>query len=209
MHLNVDFTSLYAAVHRMGADAVEPSFVVRREMAQIDPIDVEIEEGIEVDSSEVGSTDNGLLTYKGRQVLLYIQDHGSRIQDVLDNRQDGNKFHVAYCRTLREMHSDGRYERYVVTNDLSREFYIKGYDYNTGVRIDGKARLKVCKNCLDKLDYWFPKRTRDQTVAEFDLEAFFAKHKSSFPHTPRRRAGKFDGPAQARLAAMTTKERTR
>ena len=209
MHLNVDFTSLYAAVNRMGADAVEPGFVIRKKMVRLDPIDIELEAGIEVDSSEVDSTDNGLLTYKGRQVLLYIQDHRSKIQDVLNNRKDGNKFHVVYCRTLREMHSDGRYERYVVTNDLSGEFYITGYDYDTRSPIDGKARLKVCKNCLDKLDYWLPRRTRDQTVAEFDLEVFFAKYKSSFPHIPRRRAGVFDDPVQAHLAARTTKERTK
>lgn len=198
MYLNVDFTSLYAAVNRMGADTVNPGFVIRREMVRLDPIDVELEEGIEIDSSEVGSTDNGLLTYKGRQVLLYIQDHRWKIQDVLDNRKDGNKFHVVYCSTLEEMHSEGRYERYVVTNDLSGEFYITGKDYDTRARINGKARLKVCKNCLRKLNYQEYQshgRDRDRIVAEFDLEAFFVKYKSSFPHMPRRRVGEFDGPA--------------
>ena len=87
MYLNVDFERLYAAVRRMGADSVDPDLVVRREMSQIDPIDIQLEEGIEVDLSEVGVTDNGLFIYRGRQVLLYIQDHGGRVQDVLDNRR--------------------------------------------------------------------------------------------------------------------------
>ena len=193
MYLNVDFERLYAAVRRMGADSVDPDLVVRRGVTKIDPIDIQLEEGIEVDLSEVGVTDNGLFIYKGRQVLLYIQDHGRRVQDALDNGDSGRRFHVAYCRTLEEMHSKGRYERYVATNDLSGEFYIAGYGYDSREPINGKTRLKVCKNCLSKLEYWRAGRTRDQIVAEFDLKAFFATYQSSFPYMPSRRAGEFDG----------------
>lgn len=193
MYLNVDFEGLYAAVRRMGADSVAPDLVVRRGMAKIDPIDIQLEEGIQVNLSEVGVTSNGLFIYRERQVLLYIQDHGTGVQDALDSGDSGRKFHVAYCRTLEEMHSRGRYERYVATNDLSGEFYITGYDFDSRERIDGKTRLKVCKNCLGKLNYRHVGRTRDQTVAAFDLEVFFDKYKSFFPHMPRRRAGQFDG----------------
>jgi hypothetical protein len=193
VYLNVDFERLYAAVRRMGADSVDPDLVVRRGVTKIDPIDIQLEEGIEVDLSEVSVTDNGLFIYKGRQVLLYIQDHGRRVQDALDDGDSGRRFHVAYCRTLEDMRSKGRYERYVATNDLSGEFYIAGYDYDSREPINGKTRLKVCKNCLSKLEYWRAGRTRDQIVAEFDLEAFFDTYKSFFPHMPRRRAGEFDG----------------
>ena len=56
MYLNVDFEGLYAAVRRMGADSVAPDLVVRRGMAKIDPIDIQLEEGIQVNLSEVGVT---------------------------------------------------------------------------------------------------------------------------------------------------------
>ena len=193
MYLNVDFERLYAVVRRMGADSVDPDFAVHREVVQIDPIDIKLEEGIEVKLSEDNVTDNGLFIYRGRQVLLYIQDHGGRVQDALDNGSNGKKFHVAYCRTLEDMCGSGRYGRYVATNDLSGEFYITGYDSDTRERIDGKTHLKVCKNCLNKLNYRRTGRTLDQIVAEFDLEAFFDTYKSFFPHMPRRRAGEFDG----------------
>ena len=193
MYLNVDFEGLYVAVRRMGADSVNPDLVVRRGVTKIDPIDIQLEEGIEVDLSKVEVTDNGLFIYKGRQVLLYIQDHGGRVQAALDDGYEGNKFHVAYCQTLEKMHSRGRYERYVATNDLNGEFYITGYDCDTKERIDGRTRLKVCKNCLGKLNYRRAGRTLDQIVEAFDLEAFFDTYKSFFPHMPRRRAGEFDG----------------
>lgn len=198
MYLNVDFEGLYAAVRRMGADSVDPDFVVRRKMAKIDPIDIQLEEGIQVNLSEVGVTNNGLFIYRGRQVLLYIQDHRGGVQGALDNGSVGNKFHVAYCQTLEEMRGKGRYERYVATNDLSGEFYIAGHDPDSGKNIDGRTRLKVCKNCLGKLYYQkyrrrIDRRILDRSVAAFDLETFFDKYKSFFPHMPSRRAGKFDG----------------
>lgn len=201
MHINVDFEGLYAAVRRMEADSVDPGFVVRLEMARIDPIDIRLEKGIKVTLSEVTGPDNELLTYKGRQVLLYIQDHGVHVQDALDNGSKGKKFHVANCRTLEDKRSTGRYERYVTTNNLSGEFYITGHDDSEAkVKIEGRTRLKVCKNCLNKLDYQQYRLTRradprtcDQIVAEFDLKAFFATYQSSFPHMPSRRAGQFDG----------------
>ena len=190
MYLNVDFEELYAAVRRMGADSVAPDLVVRRGMAKIDPIDIQLEEGIQVNLSEVGVTNNGLFIYRERQVLLYIQDHRGGVQGALDNGSVGNK--------LEEMRGKGRYERYVATNDLSGEFYIAGHDPDSGKSIDGRTRLKVCKNCLSKLYYQkyrrrIDRRTLDRSVAAFDLEAFFDKYKSFFPHMPRRRAGQFDG----------------
>ena len=193
MHLNVNFEGLYAAVRRMEADSVDPDFVVRREMVQSGPIYIRLKEGIEVDLSEVNVTDNGLFTYKGHQVLLYIQDHGNRVWNALNNGGNGNKFHVAYCGTLKNMRSMGRYERYVATNDLSGEFYITGY--NSRERIEGKTRLKVCKNCLGRLEQYRRAdwRTQNRMAEAFDLETFFDTDQSFFPHIPSRRAGEFDG----------------
>ncbi len=197
MNLTVSFEDLYAEVRRMGANSVEPELVVQREMIQFDPIDVQLEEGIEVELSEVEVTAQGLFSYKGRQILLYIQDHRVRVQETLDNGGVGNKFHVAHCRTLEDMDSKRRYERYVATNELGGYFYITGYDFDTKEKREGKARLNVCKNCLRKLNYQNYRRVshhdRNQMVAEFDLKAFFAKYESSFRYMPRRRAGAFDG----------------
>ena len=198
MYINVNFEGLYAAVRRIEADSIDPGFVVRLEMARINPIDIHLEKGIKVALSEVAEPDNELLTYKGRQVLLYIQDHGVSVQDALDNGSKGNKFHVAYCRALQKMHDKGRYKRYVTTNNLSGEFYITGHDDSEAkARVEGRTRLRICKNCLGKLDYQQYRRadlrTRDRMVEDFDLKRFFDTYQSSFPHIPSRRAGEFDG----------------
>ena len=69
------------------------------------------------------------------------------------------------------MRGKGRYERYVATNDLSGEFYIAGHDPDSGKNIDGRTRLKVCKNCLGKLNYRHAGRTRDQiTISDANAQ---------------------------------------
>ena len=195
MPLNVDISGLREAVRHMGAESVDVGTIVNLTTTPSPPIDIELGTGIKVDLSEV-ETDNGLLSYQGRQILLYIQDHGDRIQEVLENEDEGNKFHIAYCRTLEDMQSQGRFERYVATNDLTGNFFITGFDGGNAAERDGHAYLKVCKNCLTKLNYqgYYDKhRARFQIFTDFDLEKFFCAYSSFFPHMPSRRAGAFDG----------------
>jgi hypothetical protein len=95
MILNVDFGALDDALRRMGAKPVEP--LPPEPVQPIDPIDIELEKGVVLPTLKDVETHNGLLSYKGRQILLYIQDHGGKAQDALDDGQKGNKFHFADC----------------------------------------------------------------------------------------------------------------
>lgn len=192
MRIDVDFSHLWNAVRHMGADTVEVDFDVTRKITAVDPIDVRLEMGEEVDLSAI-DTDDGLLSYEGRQVLLYIQDHGRNVQDALEDGSKGRKFHVAYCRTLEEMHDKGRYERYVATNDLSGTYYITGVHWERGTSVEGNTSLEVCKNCLTKLNCQGYRHNRAKVFSAFDLEAFFDTYSSFFPRMPMRRAGDFDG----------------
>ena len=53
-------------------------------------IDVELKEGKKIALSEV-DTDERLLSYKGRQVLLYIRDHGDHVQAALEDGSEGTQ----------------------------------------------------------------------------------------------------------------------
>ena len=117
MKLNIDFSKLFYAVDKMGA--VPRSFNI----GHVEFVEIGIDEilgttGQEINLEDLESFDN-LLSYKGRQVLLYIPDQGNRIDNVLLNSQNGTKFHVADCKTLQEMKSKKRFDRYIVTNNLS------------------------------------------------------------------------------------------
>jgi hypothetical protein len=189
MRLIVDFSDLHAAVRKMGAAELEPDFELHLGAGSIDRIDIDLRQGKEVVLEEV-DTESGLLSYKGRQVLLYIQDHGKRVQAVLENGSNGNKYHVAFCATLDEMRSRGRFERYVATNDMGGRFRISGVDPHRQVPIEGEAELRVCKNCLDHLNYQgYQRGNRGAIFSRFSLEEFFATYSSLFPHMPSRMAG--------------------
>jgi len=191
MKLNVNFKYLHYSVVAMGATKRE--FILNlKPSTNIDSIDIDLSSGISISLDDIEYTDNGLLSYKGRQVLLYIQDHGERISATLENGEKGNKFHVSNCRTLKEMHESGRYERYRIKNDISGKFSISGFDSETNTPKEGIARLKVCRNCLGFIDYKGYQNGSDRSFIfdNFSLDDFFTRYQSDFKHKPKRYAGK-------------------
>lgn len=188
MDLRYDFSKLWHEVKRL-TDDVSPFSVAITHV--LDPIDVALsEKGIEVDLSELESIGN-LLTYKGRQVLLYIPDHGSSVQAVLSGESEGKKFHVAHCQTLEKMRSAQRFERYVATTKLDGFFAVTGVDRWNGGEVSGEVRLLVCKNCLSKLNYrqaGLSSTVRHRVRNEFDITEFFETYSSCFPYMPVRDA---------------------
>jgi len=188
MQLNVQFSVLQQAVSDMGAPLVD--FEVKQKISAWSPLDIELHAGKEINIEEIDFT-SGLLSYQSTQVLLYIQDQGGRIDDVLINGENGKKFHISDCRTLHEMRAKGRFDRYVVTNRLDGEFYVSGKDWSTGKEGEGYANLKVCKNCLNNLNYKGHQQggSKGEIFQSFDLKEFFATYSSFFKHHPKYKAG--------------------
>lgn len=191
MKLTVDFSALEEAVRRIGADSITVDFKLQQEEYHPpDPIDIALKQHqIKITLDQVEFIDNKLplLVYKNRQILLYIQDHSYKVAEVLQDGSKGKKFHVAYCKTLKEMKEKGRYERYVVTDDLSGEFFICGNE--DGKSREGKTRLQICKHCLARLKYKDYAHGREDIVLNFSIEEFFAIYSIYFPNLPQRMAG--------------------
>lgn len=194
MRLKVDFSSLHRAVKKMGADKIVVENPLKPSIPELDPIDIELtESGIEIQLQDI-EVRSGLIAYKGRQVLLYIQDQGEKAPVALDTGVSTYKYHVSECRTLKNMRANNRFERYVVTNNLSGDFFINGFDPLTRNPVNGKVRLHVCKNCLEMLHYKGYYHYKPDTIfSTFSLEEFFSTYSSFFPHMPRRIAGENDG----------------
>ena len=142
--LNVDFSLLHEVVAKIATE--QKSFEISISVTPIEPIDIELNRGIEVQLKDI-DCQAGLLSHQGRQVLLYIKDQGRYVQQAI-NGNGGYRFHIADCETLKGMRESGRYNRYVVTNSLTGLFPVCGHDNMTGEKIEGEAELKVCKNCL-------------------------------------------------------------
>ena len=190
MKLTVDFSSLIQAVKTMGAEIID--FELSNDLIPIEPIDTQLGEGLEVDLEDI-EFETGLASYQGRQVLLYIRDHGGRVSKVLDDGSQGNKYHIADCGTLAEMRAKGRFDRYVVTNKLSGQFHISGDDWKTSQHMEGETNLKVCKNCLGHLNYQgYSNKTKGPIFKAFDLTDFFDTYSSFFKFMPSGVANNID-----------------
>lgn len=188
MKLSVSFKNLNAAVALMEPDQ-SGDFKLDFVETSIEKLDLELAQGKDVELKDV-DIDSGLLSYQGRQVLLYIKDHGSNVQNVIRQPETGNKFHVTDCSKLKSMRTEGRFERYVVINDTSGEFPISGQNYHSKVFDEGKARLKICKFCLGQLNYqgYSSGADRNAIFNGFDMSKFFQTYSSFFPHMPARLA---------------------
>lgn len=185
MRVQVSFDELWSAVRQITDEVA--SFEIVSVDQGFDPIDIQLSgEGIEVTLEQVEST-QGLLTFKERQVLLYIQDHGWRVMQALEDGSRGKKFHVSWCQTLEEMRAKGRFERYVATADFSSSFYISGQDENKK-DVDGETELQVCKNCLEKLNYKdsaSSSKVKREVCSNFSIGEFFETYSAVFKFKPK------------------------
>lgn len=158
-----------------------------------EPIDIALQSGIEIRPEELEIID-GLLSYKGRHVILYIRDHGRGIADALTDPKSGRKFHLADCVTLEQMRSEGRFARYVVTRAVTGDFEIAGVDPVTRKEVTGSARLQVCINCLKHLNYRSAligsQSQRREARDDFQLAEFFETYSTRFKYLPQGLAAK-------------------
>ena len=187
MKLTYDFSSLWREVNRIDGETVP--FLVAYERS-FDPIDLTLgDRGIEVVLDDLDNIGN-LLSYKGRQVLLYIPDQGQSIDRVLSGDRDaGKKFHISHCKTLDTMRQRGRFERYFAITNPTGIFPITGTSGYTGGDISGEASLYVCMNCLSHINYKnaaIKNHLRYKIREDFKISEFFETYSSCFKYFPRR-----------------------
>jgi hypothetical protein len=144
--------------------------------------------GIEVSISDLDNSDNfgGLLSYRGAQVLLFIQAHGANLSNKVATPNAGPRYHVADCSTLQKMRSQNQFQRYIATNDISGKFTLKGtIDYAECSRV---VELLVCRNCLQHLNYRNyraeERPSRTNIVRSFSLASFFSTYSTLFTELP-------------------------
>lgn len=190
MKIKYDFSELARVADKFNSESVD--FEINLTVFEFEPLDIQLSEGLEIDLSDI-KIDAGLLSYQGRQVLLYIKDHSysngassSKFDAAVENPESGNRFHVSDCSTIKKMRSMNRFERYVATNNVSGYFEIEASS-NYGPNRTAKVALKVCKNCLSNLNYkgYSSEGVRGKVFSEFSLDEFFSEYSSCFSYMPK------------------------
>lgn len=186
MKIRVDFSELSRLARMIGDSSAE--FRLSNHMGAFEGIDIDETlggVGIEIDLESI-DTDFNLLSYHGRQVLLYIKDHSMKFDAALQDPTKGNRFHVAHCSTLEEMRQKNRFQRYVAINRISGIFDIEDQRSWGGGR-KAQVELKVCMNCLSKLNYRgaVERHARHEAFKRFSLKEFFSDYSSCFLYMPK------------------------
>ncbi len=155
--------------------SIDPARLTRLELEKLTSQD-----GLDISIEELTILSDGTLAYKDSRVILYIRD-----VTVINGRESLPKFHLAHCRTLLKMRENHRYDRYVISVEMSKEFKLNliGSKKST----PEKRPLDVCQNCLDMLIFdgfrmvW-PQDKRDLAVKRFEIKRFFEQYPKSL-HT--------------------------
>lgn len=180
MKIKYDFSDLAKIADQFNSESVE--FEINLTALEFEPLDIQLSEGLEIDLSDI-KIEDGLLSYQGRQVLIYIKCHSYYTFDAaIKNPESGNKFHFSDCSTIKKMRSTNKYERYVATNNVSGFFEIGCSQNRTA-----KVALKVCRNCLSNLNYkgYSSEGIRGRVFSEFSLDEFFSEYSSCFAYMPK------------------------
>lgn len=189
MEINVDFSALWDAARKMGDGKADFSYRANT-YSEFETEKTVLRRDITLEDVR---SHGGLLEVDGSQILLYIEDHSFRVQDVIAGDREGNKYHVADCKTLNDMRKKKRFDRYVVTNDVSEAFPVSGKASDSNLVVEGVAELHVCKYCLGHLNYKGYKSKKMGIYDSFSLDEFFAHYSTLFNSFPKTIADKRGG----------------
>lgn len=112
--------------------------------------------GLDISIDELFIADNKTLEHKdfpGQKMLVYIRDFIGDYNKDLDDLNNYPRFHIAWCKTLNQMHKDKKYERYVVSQRNDGIFLLNKSVSGRIVEKDIELPLRICKNCLSALNY--------------------------------------------------------
>mgnify|MGYP001465630645 CR=1 FL=1 len=122
--------------------------------------------------------------YKGQKVLLYIKEQ--HYDTYRFNGVITFKYHLVYCRTLKQMEAAGRFKkRYVVTQRTDGKFIVDIIDRitKTFYQENSLYRMDVCKNCLSKLSERYP-HENIFNYYHYDLQKFIEKYNTNHIKLP-------------------------
>lgn len=177
MKIHVGFNELRAIRKKMGINELveyrsDTTWRINRD------IDLETE-GIDIAPEEIVIEPDGLLSYEGRKILVYIRDQYAKYFSSY-------KFHVVNCGKIKEMKRGARFEkRYVASTRTDGQFWVRNESMPEGRLV----KMLVCKLCLTHLNYksYNLKHYQDQEkiCSEFSPEEFFSRYNEATVSKPK------------------------
>ncbi|MDN3683196.1 HNH endonuclease [Vibrio tapetis subsp. quintayensis] len=201
MKLNVDFRALYKAIAPLGA--VRSDLTLTRRSDSLESVANGLVQGKvlgkDIQLDEIDGS-NGVLSYDGHQVMLYIPDQGPDVDQVINNGKckSARRVHIAECKTIIGMREKGRFHnRYVVTSRIDGKFSVFGRSFHSGRDSEGESDLSPCIMCMKQLNVeGYTEKTYNAQklfIANFSFIRLFESYSSYFKTMPTTTADYYSG----------------
>jgi len=152
-----------------------------------EPHEREIENLEELD---VGPGDT--IIREGRRVFLYIREfyvNAETFEEACSDPEKLRKFHIVWCKTLHEMKSAGKFERYVTSDRVDEPFGV-ALRTNSGEWACGDTEIYVCRWCLQHSNWQNYRaasaKQRLSLVTHFSRRRFLETNHVNFIDVPSR-----------------------
>lgn len=164
---------------------IKENFCIKFEKLNIESAQFEVIEngkGLDINLEDLDIGIDNTISYKDKNVILYIRDQYS-------NRGQ-YKYHVSWCRTLRDMRNNNKLNRYVISRRTDGKFSVNVLDeVSHEITDEGILQeLGICKNCLSELNYKGYNEhasNKVQIYENFSLEDFLQYYDTKFNQLPK------------------------
>ena len=185
MEINCDFSELENLRQKMGAE-ITNLFIDTEVTSEVRNISFELKKGLEIDIAQLDIV-GGVYSFQGEQLVVHIYETYKEKGHVVDAPENNVRFHLTECRTIEKMRQNNKFEvRYIGTNNTDGNFKVSVYsDKFRKLQEEIETNLRVCKNCLNKLNYKEYNNNNRDIWNSFNLEEFFDHYKTHFKGKPK------------------------
>ena len=188
MKLNYPFSKLDELRVRIGAQ--EKTATYDQLLEELSDIEIKLSTtGIIVEKEDIELV-GPYLSYKGEYHTIYYIFHSwCSSADLLSNdpTKSTPRFHLTWCKTLKNMKKENRFHRYVLSQPKSNSFRVEARETDSELlrkhgeqHIIEDVRLFPCQYCLGKMEYkgfnseqkW---EKRLQQVLDFQVARFLKR----------------------------------
>ena len=185
MKINCDFSELENLRLMMGAEKTNFS-IDTENTREARNISFELKKGLEIDISQLDIV-GGVYSFQGEQLVVHIYETYKEKGHVVVAPENNVRFHLTECKTIEKMRQNNKFEvRYIGTNNTDGNFKVSVYSDNfRNTQEEIETNLRVCKNCLNKLNYKEYNNNNRDIWNSFNLEEFFDHYKTHFKGKPK------------------------
>lgn len=137
---------------------------------------------VEVKIEDLKIVDDGTFELFEKKVLVYIRDQ------IIDTKFE-YKFHISNCITLSHAINNKKYDRYVASINTDGKFLVNLISNNKIVEENKIVELKICKNCLSRLNYKnYNNVSQSQRISiynNFSIDEFFKTYQKQNIKKPK------------------------